>query len=164
MKDILDYIFTHGTRQYIIYQVIFYVLFFVIPFLTQLSLTKANFKGKSDQDYYQEFARYCILLSMFSNCVMYSIEILQMKQSGPIDYFKDDYYNIFDTTNFFIFTAYFFLRMNNPIPMLVGSTDDLDSVKVDSTLMITIMFNVLILIQIVIKVFFYLRVNPQFGL
>ena len=95
---------------------------------------------------------------------MYSIEILQMKQSGPIDYFKDDYYNIFDTTNFFIFTAYFFLRMNNPIPMLVGSTDDLDSVKVDSTLMITIMFNVLILIQIVIKVFFYLRVNPQFGL
>lgn len=33
MKDILDYIFFHGTKQYIIYQVIFYVLFFVTPFL-----------------------------------------------------------------------------------------------------------------------------------
>ena len=49
--------------------------------------------------------------------------------------------------------------------MLVGSTPDpLAAIKVDSTLMITIAFNFLILVQIVVKCFFYLRVNPKFGL
>lgn len=101
---------------------------------------------------------------MFANCVMFSIEILQMKQSGIKDYFKDDPYNIFDTTGFIIYTLYFLLRLAHPIPMLVGSTKDLDNVKVDTILMITILFNVFILIQIVLKMFFYLRVNPKFGL
>lgn len=69
-----------------------------------------------------------------------------MKQSGIADYFADDYYNIFDTTSFIIFTAYFILRLAYPIQMLVGSTDGLKDVPVDSVLMITIGFNFLILI------------------
>jgi hypothetical protein len=87
-----------------------------------------------------------------------------MKQSGISDYFRDDFYNIFDTTSFFIFAFYFFLRLKHPIPMLVGSTPDLKDVKVDGILMITILFNALILILIVVKIFFYLRVNQKFGL
>jgi hypothetical protein len=63
---------------------------------------------------------------------MYCIEILQMKQSGIADYFKDDTYNIFDTTNFIIFVCYFIMRVHNPRPMLVGSTDSLKDVKVDT--------------------------------
>jgi hypothetical protein len=86
-----------------------------------------------------------------------------MKQSGIKDYFGDDYYNIFDTSSFIIFTTYFVMRIYNPKPMLVGSTV-VDSIAVDSTLMITIAFNFLILCSIVIKCFFYLRVNPKFGL
>jgi hypothetical protein len=48
--------------------------------------------------------------------------------------------------------------------MLVGSTPDLKDVQVTGILMITILFNALILILIVVKVFFYLRVNKKFGL
>ena len=91
------------------------------------------------------------------------IEILQMKQSGLTDYFKDDYYNIFDTSMFFVYTAYFVLRLTHPIPMMVGSTPDLKDIEITNVLLITICFNVLILIQILIKVFFYLRVNSKFG-
>ena len=45
-----------------------------------------------------------------------------MKQSGKA-YFKD-YYNRFDLSMFIIFTAYFGLRMYNPIAMLVGTLDE----------------------------------------
>ena len=89
-----------------------------------------------------------------------------MKQSGLKDYFADDYYNIFDTTSFIIYTTYFVMRIYNPSPMMVGVntiSGDLE-IKVDNFLMVTIGFNFLILCSIVIKCFFYLRVNPKFGL
>ena len=69
-----------------------------------------------------------------------------MKQLGISDYFHDDYYNIFDTTSFIIYTCYFVLRLTYPIQMLVGSTEYLKDVPVDSILMITIGFNLIILI------------------
>jgi hypothetical protein len=90
-----------------------------------------------------------------------------MKQSGLKDYFADDYYNIFDTTSFIIFTCYFVMRIYDPIAMLVGTNTDVGSanpIPVTLKLMITIAFNFLILCSIVIKCFFYLRVNPKFGL
>ena len=87
-----------------------------------------------------------MLVSMFANMCMFSIEILQMKQSGLVDYFRDDFYNIFDTSMFILYSAYFVLRLSNPVPMLVGSTADLKEIEVTRTLMVTIIFNVLILI------------------
>ena len=90
-------------------------------------------------------------------------EILQMRQY-KMDYFKD-VYNIFDTSMFIIYTAYFCLRMHNPIAMLVGDMDETQrSVKVTVILMITIVFNVLILLQIVVKILFFMRVNNKFGM
>ena len=86
-----------------------------------------------------------MIISVLANCVMFSFELLQMKQSGT-EYFSS-IYNIFDCSMFVIYSVYFGLRMYNPISMLVGTKDKTESdIEVTTLLMVTIVFNVFIML------------------
>ena len=66
---------------------------------------------------------------------------------------------------FVIYSVYFGLRMYNPISMLVGTKDKTESdIEVTTLLMVTIVFNVFIMLQICVKILFFMKVNNKFGM
>lgn len=144
----IDFQYEALTRTIILKQLLLYTFGFVIPFLTQLFAHDPI------------VVRVCVVLCIATQTVFFAIECLQIHVDGFAEYISD-MSNKTDLSMFTLSVVYAILRCSDAESTLPAQSD----VRQPSPIWTALAFcNVLFVIQIVVKVLFFMKLFEKFGM
>jgi len=156
LQLIIDYLFEEKAKPILKGQFVLYCIFFVLPFITQLFIT--------DGPMIKICMTSCLLVQIF----FLTIEALQMRFSGFVDYWTDSG-NVIDQFMFLFFIIYYLLRQTysyNGSYVIIPSITELgaDFINLPITWFILVVMNVVLILQMIGKVCYFLKMYEKFGM
>lgn len=105
-----------------------------------------------------------LIISFLANILFFCQEILQIKDQGLKNYFKIPK-NYIDFSVFWVYLLFFIMRMNYP-GTLIPSEYVNEEISGNNINIFTFMviLNIIVLLQVAMKVLFFLKVNDKFGI